>query len=67
MSDDRPTNERIINVSNNNGNIRGYISDNDNVQIFAKADSNSLFPETTEFKITKITQKEENRTEEKED
>ncbi len=67
MSDDRPTNERIINVSNNDGSIRGYVSDSDNVQIFAKADSNSLFPETTEFKITKITQKEENRTEEKED
>ena len=67
MSDDRPINERIINVSNNDGSIRGYVSDSDNVQIFAKADSNSLFPETTEFKITKITQKEENRTEEKED
>ena len=67
MSDDRPTNERIINVSNNDGSIRGYVSDSDNVQIVAKADSNSLFPETTEFKITKITQKEENRTEEKED
>tara|TARA_R100000152_G_C6650877_1_gene92532 strand:- start:19 stop:222 length:204 start_codon:yes stop_codon:yes gene_type:complete len=67
MSDDRPTNERIINVSNNDGSIRGYVSDSDNVQIFAKADSNSLFPETTKFKITKITQKEENRTEEKED
>ena len=67
MSDDRPTNERIINVSNNDGSIRGYVSNSDNVQIFAKVDSNSLFPETTEFKITKITQKEENRTEEKED
>ena len=67
MSDDRPTNERIINVSNNDGSIRGYVSDSDNVQIFAKVDSNSFFPETTEFKITKITQKEENRTEEKED
>ena len=67
MSDDRPTNERIINVSNNDGSIRGYVSDSDNVQISAKANSNSFFPETTEFKITKITQKEENRTEEKED
>ena len=67
MSDDRPANERIINVSNNDGSIRGYVSDSDNVQIFAKVDSNSFFPETPEFKITKITQKEENRTEEKED
>ena len=67
MSDDRPTNERIINVSNNDGSIRGYVSDSDNVQISAKVNSNSFFPETTEFKITKITQKEENRTEEKED
>jgi hypothetical protein len=67
MSDDRPANERIINVSNNDGSIRGYVSDSDNVQISAKANSNSFFPETTEFKITKITQKEENRTEEKED
>ena len=67
MSDDRPANERIINVSNNDGSIRGYLSDSDNVQISAKANSNSFFPETTEFKITKITQKEENRTEEKED
>ena len=67
MSDDRPANERIINVSNNDGSIRSYVSDSDNVQISAKANSNSFFPETTEFKITKITQKEENRTEEKED
>ena len=67
MSDDRPTNERTINVSNNDGSIRGYVSDSDNVQISAKVSSNSFFPETTEFKITKITQKEENRTEEKED
>ncbi len=67
MSDDRPDDKRIIDVSNNDGSIRGYVSDSDNVQISAKANSNSFFPETTEFKITKITQKEENRTEEKED
>ena len=68
MSDDRPTNERIINASNNNGSIRGYVSDSDNVQIFAKVNSNSFFPETAEFKIKENTQKEENRTEkEKED
>ena len=67
MSDDRHANDRIIYVSNNDGSIRGYVSDSDNVQISAKANSNSFFPETTEFKITKITQKEENRTEEKED
>ena len=67
MSDDRPTNERIINVSNNDGSIRGYVSNSNNVQLSAKTNSNPFFPETTEFKITKITQKEENRTEEKED
>ena len=68
MSDGRPTNKHTVNVSNNDGSIRGYVSDSDNVQFSAKTTSNSLFPETTEFKITKITQKEENRTEkEKED
>ena len=35
MSDDRPANERIINVSNNDGSIRGYVSDSDNVQILS--------------------------------
>jgi len=68
MSDGRPTNKYTINVGNNDGSIRGNISDSDNVKISAKVNSNSFFPETTEFKITKITQKEENRTEkEKED
>ena len=68
MSDGRPTNKHTVNVSNNNGSVRGYVSDSDNVQLSAKTNSNPLFPETTEFKITKITQKEENRTEkEKED
>ena len=68
MSDDRPTDKHTVNVSNNNGSARGYVSDNNNVQLSAKTNSNPLFPETTEFKITKITQKEENRTEkEKED
>ena len=59
MSDDRPTNERIINVSNNDGSIRGYVSDSDNVQLSAKTNSNPLFPETTEFKITKKDKKTE--------
>ena len=68
MSDDRPTDKHTVNVSNNNGSARGYVSDSNNVQLSAKTNSNPLFPETTEFKITKITQKEENRTEkEKED
>ena len=68
MSDDRPINKHTVDVSNNDGSIRGYVSDSDNVQISAKANSNSFFPETTEFKITKITQEKENRTEkEKED
>ena len=35
MSDDSPANERIINVSNNDGSIRGYVSDSDNVQILS--------------------------------
>ena len=68
MSDGRPVDKHTTNVGNNNGSIRGYVSDSDNVQLSAKTNSNPLFPETTEFKITKITQKEENRTEkEKED
>ena len=68
MSDGRPTNKHTVNVSNNDGSIRGYVSDSDNVQLSAKTNSNSFFPETTEFKITKITQEKENRTEkEKED
>ena len=68
MSDGRPTNKYTINVGNNDGSIRGNINDSDNVQFFTKTNPNPFFPETTEFKITKITQKEENRTEkEKED
>ena len=68
MSDGRPTNKHTINAGNNDGSIRGNISDSDNAKISAKVNPNSFFPETTEFKITKITQKEENRTEkEKED
>ena len=68
MSDGRPTNKHTVNVSNNDGSIRGYVSDSNNVQLSAKTNSNSFFPETTEFKITKITQEKENRTEkEKED
>jgi len=68
MSDGRPINKHTTDVGNNNGSARGYVSDNNNVQLSAKTNSNPLFPETTEFKITKITQKEENRTEkEKED
>ena len=68
MSDGRPADKHTINVGNNNGSIRGYVSDSNNVQLSAKTNSNSFFPETTEFKITKITQEKENRTEkEKED
>ena len=67
MSDGRPINKHTTDVGNNNGSIRGYVSDSNNVQLSAKTNSNSFFSETTEFKITKITQKEENRTEEKED
>ena len=68
MSDGRPVDKHTTNVGNNNGSIRGYVSNSNNVQLSAKTNSNPLFPETTEFKITKITQKEENRTEkEKED
>ncbi len=68
MSDGRPINKHATDVGNNNGSIRGYVSDSDNVQLSAKTNSNPLFPETTEFKITKITQEKENRTEkEKED
>ena len=65
MSDGRPVDKHTTNVGNNNGSIRGYVSDSDNVQFSAKTTSNSLFPEATEFKIT---QEKENRTEkEKED
>ena len=68
MSDGRPINKPTTDVGNNNGSIRGYVSDSNNVQLSAKTNSNSFFPETTEFKITKITQEKENRTEkEKED
>ena len=68
MSDGRPTNKHTTNAGNNDGRIRGIISDSDNVKISAKTSSNPFFPETTEFKITKITQEKENRIEkEKED
>ena len=68
MSDGRPVDKHTTNVGNNNGSIRGYVSNSNNVQLSAKTNSNSFFPETTEFKITKITQEKENRTEkEKED
>ena len=68
MSDGRLINKNTTDVGNNNGSIRGYVSDSNNVQLSAKTNSNSFFPETTEFKITKITQEKENRTEkEKED
>ena len=68
MSDGRPVDKHTTNVGNNNGSIRGYVSDSNNVQLSAKTNSNSFFPKTTEFKITKITQEKENRTEkEKED
>ena len=67
MSDDRTINKHTTDASNNNGRVRGHVNNNNNAQIFAKNAKNPLFSETTEFKITKITQKEENRTEEKED
>ena len=61
MSDDRPINKHTTNASNNNGSVRGYVSDNNNAQIFAKNANNSIFPETTEFKITKNDKKTENK------
>ena len=64
MSDDRPTNERIINVSNNNGSIRGYASDSDNISISASHSEDSFLPKTPEFKITHAQKAKENRTEE---
>ena len=67
MNNGRPINKHTFDDGNHYGSNGGNASSSDNVQISAKASSNSLFPETTEFKITKITQKEENRTEEKED
>ena len=68
MSDGRLINKHTTDVGNNNGSIRGYVSDSNNVQLSAKTNSNPFFSETTEFKITKITQEKENRTEkEKED
>ena len=67
MNNGRPINKHTFDDGNHYGSNGGNASSSDNVQISAKASSNSLFPETPEFKITKITQKEENRTEEKED
>ena len=64
MSDGRPADKHTINVGNNNGSIRGYVSDSNNVQLSAKTNSNPLFPETTEFKITHAQKAKENRTEE---
>ena len=61
MSDDRPTNKHTTDVSNNNGRVRGYVSDNNNAQVFTENDKNSLFPETTKFKITKNDTKTENK------
>ena len=61
MSDDRPTNKHTTDVSNNNGRVRGYVSDNNNAQVFTENDKNSLFPETTKFKITKNDKKTENK------
>ncbi len=66
LSDDRPTNKRIIDVGNYDGNIRGYVSDNNYVQIFAESDKNTPFPESAKFEITQK-KEEKNRTEEKED
>lgn len=68
MNNGRPINKHTFDDGNHYGSNGGNASSSDNVQISAKASSNSLFPETTEFKITKITQEKENRTEkEKED
>ena len=64
MSDDRPANERIINVSNNDGSIRCYINDADNHSIRASHSENPIFPKTPEFKITQAQKAKENRTEE---
>ena len=68
MNNGRPINKHTFDDGNHYGSNGGNASSSDNVQISAKASSNSLFPETTEFKITKITQEKENRIEkEKED
>jgi hypothetical protein len=62
MSDERTDDKRIIDVSNHDGSIRGYINDADNHSICASHSENPIFPKTPEFKITQKT--EENRTEE---
>ena len=59
MSDGRPINKHTTDVGNNNGSIRGYVSDSNNVQLSAKTNSNPFFSETTEFKITKKDKKTE--------
>jgi len=64
MSDGRPTNKHTVDVSNNDGSIRGYVSDSNNVQLSASHSENSIFPKTPEFKITHAQKAEENRTEE---
>jgi len=64
MSDERTDDKRIIDVSNYNGNIRGYINDADNHSIRASHSENTIFPKTPEFKITHAQKAKENRTEE---
>tara|TARA_R100000742_G_C4192806_1_gene24340 strand:+ start:268 stop:474 length:207 start_codon:yes stop_codon:yes gene_type:complete len=64
MSDAGPNDKRIIDVSNHDGNIRGYINDANNISISASSSKNPIFPETPEFKITHAQKAKENRTEE---
>ena len=40
MNNGRPINKHTTDVGNNNGSIRGYVSDSNNVQISAKSSSN---------------------------
>jgi len=64
MSDERTDDKRIIDVSNHDGNIRGYVNDANNVSICASHSENPIFPKTPEFKITHAQKAKENRTEE---
>jgi len=64
MSNAGPNDKRIIDVSNHDGNIRGYINDANNISISASHSENPIFPKTPEFKITQAQKAKENRTEE---
>ena len=59
MNNGRPINKHTFDDGNHYGSNGGNASSSDNVQISAKASSNSLFPETTEFKNNKKDKKTE--------